>query len=74
MNYGMVDDGEVIAFLRQKPKALHVLVTGRNAPAALVEIADLVTEMREMKHPFRSGVTGPERCRILMRPLWSVER
>lgn len=58
MNYGMLDDGEVIAFLRQKPKGLHVLVTGRNAPAALVEIADLVTDMREMKHPFRSGVTA----------------
>ncbi len=56
LNYGMVDEGEVIAFLRQKPKGLHVLVTGRNAPAALVDIADLVTDMREMKHPFRSGV------------------
>ena len=56
LNYGMVDEGEVIAFLQQKPKGLHVLVTGRNAPAALVDIADLVTDMREMKHPFRSGV------------------
>ena len=43
---------------RQKPKGLHVLVTGRNAPAALVDIADLVTDMREMKHPFKSGVTA----------------
>jgi len=58
MNYGMLDDGEVIAFLRQKPKGLHVLVTGRDAPGALVDIADLVTDMREMKHPFRSGVTA----------------
>ncbi|MGO9556537.1 MAG: cob(I)yrinic acid a,c-diamide adenosyltransferase [Syntrophobacteraceae bacterium] len=56
LNYGMVDEGEVIACLRQKPKGLHVLVTGRNAPAALVDIADLVTDMREMKHPFKSGV------------------
>ena len=56
LNYGMVDEGEVIAFLRQKPEALHVLMTGRNAPAALVEIADLVTEMRVTKHPFKSGV------------------
>ncbi len=58
LNYGMVDKDEVIAFLRQKPKGLHVLVTGRDAPAALVDIADLVTDMREMKHPFRSGVTA----------------
>jgi cob(I)alamin adenosyltransferase len=58
LNYGMVDEGEVIASLRQKPKGLHVLVTGREAPSALVDIADLVTEMRETKHPFRSGVTA----------------
>ena len=56
LNYRWVDEGEVIASLRQKPKGLHVLVTGRDAPAVLVDIADLVTEMREMKHPFRSGV------------------
>ena len=60
LNYGMVDEGEVIASLRQKPKGLHVLVTGRNAPAALVDIADLVTDMREMKHPFKSGVRPRE--------------
>jgi len=56
LNYRMVDEGEVIASLRQKPKGLHVLVTGRDASAALVDIADLVTEMRDMKHPFKSGV------------------
>jgi cob(I)alamin adenosyltransferase len=58
LNYKMVDKDEVVAFLRQKPERTHVLVTGRDAPAALVEIADLVTEMREMKHPFRSGVAA----------------
>ena len=58
LNYGMVDKDEVIAFLSQKPKGIHVLVTGRDAPAALVDIADLVTDMCEMKHPFRSGVTA----------------
>lgn len=56
LNYGMVDKKEVIAFLQQKPKGIHVLVTGRDAPAALVDIADLVTDMSETKHPFRSGV------------------
>ena len=34
----------------------HVVVTGRNAPDALIEVADLVTEMTQVKHPFRSGV------------------
>jgi cob(I)alamin adenosyltransferase len=46
----------VVAALRAKPRDLHVVVTGRNAPAALIEAADLVTEMTLVKHPFRSGV------------------
>jgi len=56
MNFGMVDVDEVVDSLQRKPEKLHVLVTGRDAPPALVDIADLVTEMREMKHPFKSGV------------------
>jgi len=56
LNYGMVDAQEALDFLRRKPERLHVLITGRNASPALVEIADLVTEMREVKHPYKSGV------------------
>lgn len=56
LNFGMVDLGEVVKSLQHKPERLHVLVTGRDAPPALVDIADLVTEMREMKHPFKSGI------------------
>ena len=56
LNFGMVDLKEVIDSLQRKPEKLHVLVTGRDAPPALMEIADLVTEMRETKHPFKSGV------------------
>jgi cob(I)alamin adenosyltransferase len=47
---------EVLEVLRNKPRDLHVIVTGRNAREELIEIADLVTEMTEIKHPFRSGV------------------
>ena len=47
---------EVLEVLRNKPRDLHVVVTGRNAKDGLIEIADLVTEMTEIKHPFRSGV------------------
>ncbi|MEN3949972.1 cob(I)yrinic acid a,c-diamide adenosyltransferase [Iodidimonas sp. SYSU 1G8] len=47
---------EVIDFLRRKPADTHVIVTGRNAKAELMEIADLVTEMTLVKHPFRAGV------------------
>ncbi|MCK5777710.1 MAG: cob(I)yrinic acid a,c-diamide adenosyltransferase [Rhodospirillales bacterium] len=47
---------EVIETLQNKPELLHVAVTGRNAKDELIEIADLVTEMTQVKHPFRSGV------------------
>lgn len=47
---------EVIETLQSKPEMLHVVVTGRNAKDELIEIADLVTEMTQIKHPFRSGV------------------
>ena len=46
----------VLDTLRNKPKDLHVVVTGRNAKEPLIELADLVTEMTQVKHPFRSGV------------------
>jgi cob(I)alamin adenosyltransferase len=46
----------VVAVLKAKPRDLHIVVTGRNARAELVEAADLVTEMTLVKHPFRSGV------------------
>lgn len=42
--------------VREKQPNLHIVVTGRNAPAALVEAADLVTEMKEIKHPFHAGI------------------
>ncbi|MBO6947405.1 MAG: cob(I)yrinic acid a,c-diamide adenosyltransferase [Rhodospirillales bacterium] len=47
---------EVIETLQNKPEMLHVAVTGRNAKDELIEIADLVTDMTQVKHPFRSGV------------------
>jgi len=47
---------EVLEVLANKPEMLHVAVTGRNAKDELIEIADLVTEMTQIKHPFRSGV------------------
>jgi len=56
LRYDYLAVGEVVAALRQKPRDLHVVVTGRNAPPALIEAADLVTEMTLVKHPFRAGV------------------
>jgi cob(I)alamin adenosyltransferase len=56
LRYGYLPLDEVMAALKAKPRDLHVVVTGRNAPAELVEAADLVTEMTLVKHPFRAGV------------------
>ena len=57
LRYDYLDIGEVTAFLREeKPADKHVVITGRNAKPELIEMADLVTEMTLVKHPFRSGV------------------
>ncbi|MEX2446750.1 MAG: cob(I)yrinic acid a,c-diamide adenosyltransferase [Dehalococcoidia bacterium] len=60
MHYGWLDTAEVVAWLREhKPPMLHVAITGRYAPDALVEFADLVTEMQLVKHPFADqGIRG----------------
>lgn len=58
LGYGFLNTQEVIRFLEQKPKDLHLVLTGRNAPKALIEIADLVTEMKEVKHPFQKGIVA----------------
>ena len=60
LRYDYLPAQEVADFLREKPADVHVIVTGRNAPDALIEIADLVTEMEMVKHPFRSGVKAQQ--------------
>jgi len=56
MHYGWVDTEEVIEVLKARPDMVHVIITGRNAPEALVEYADLVTEMNVVKHPYQVGI------------------
>jgi cob(I)alamin adenosyltransferase len=56
LSFGWVDVAEVVEVLRARPGFQHVLITGRDAPAALVEAADLVTEMRKVKHPYDAGI------------------
>lgn len=53
LNYGWVDLDEVLDVLRNRPHRLHVVLTGRDAPQPLIDFADLVTEMRLIKHPYR---------------------
>ena len=57
LRYDYIDVNDVVTFLvEEKPLMTHVVMTGRNAKDDLIEIADLVTEMELVKHPFRSGV------------------
>jgi cob(I)alamin adenosyltransferase len=56
LNYGWLDVQEVTGFLASRPADVHVIITGRDAPQALIDFADLVTEMREVKHPFQRGI------------------
>jgi cob(I)alamin adenosyltransferase len=56
LRYDYLPVDEVIEALQARDAMKHVIVTGRNAPEALIAAADLVTEMTMVKHPFRSGV------------------
>jgi len=56
LNYGLLDQEEVVSFLKQKPEPLHIIITGRDADDKLIDLADLVTEMKEIKHPYQNGV------------------
>ncbi len=53
---GLVSSEEVLEVVRNRPKYLHMVLTGRYAPQELIDAADLVTEMREVKHPFQQGI------------------
>ncbi|MBV9022634.1 MAG: cob(I)yrinic acid a,c-diamide adenosyltransferase [Streptomycetaceae bacterium] len=58
LHWGWVDTGEVVSVLRDRPGAQHVVITGRNVPQALVDTADLVTDMSKIKHPMDVGQKG----------------
>lgn len=56
IGYKMLDPEKVAEVLRKRPEMLHVILTGRNAHPVLVELADTVTEMREVKHAYTKGI------------------
>jgi cob(I)alamin adenosyltransferase len=56
IGYKMLDPEKVAEVLRRKPEMLHVILTGRNAHPTLIELADTVTEMREVKHAYQKGI------------------
>lgn len=56
VHYGLVELSELLNIIKEKPPGLHLILTGRYAPPEIIEAADLVTEMVEVKHPFASGM------------------
>jgi cob(I)alamin adenosyltransferase len=56
ISYKMLDAERVVEVLKRKPEMVHVILTGRNAHPAIVELADTVTEMRQVKHAYEKGV------------------
>jgi cob(I)alamin adenosyltransferase len=54
--WGWIDTDDVVATIRDRPSHVNVVITGRDAPAALVEVADTVTEMTEVKHAYQQGI------------------
>ncbi len=60
MTFGWVDTDEVVDVLVNRPGFQHVIVTGRDAPEQLVAAADLVSEVRKVKHPFDQGIRGQQ--------------
>ena len=55
-NYDFLSLDEVLATLRARPAHVHVIITGRSAPQALLDAADLITEMKPVRHPFERGL------------------
>jgi len=56
MNWGWIDTGEVTSVIRGRPERVNIVATGRDAPEALIDVADTVTEMRNVKHAYDRGI------------------
>jgi cob(I)alamin adenosyltransferase len=56
IRYGMVEEAEILEAIKNRPANMHIVVTGRHASENLMNAADLVTEMKEVKHPYKNGI------------------
>ena len=56
VNLGLINLKSVIELIKSKPQKLDLVLTGNHAKQEIIELADLVTEMKEIKHPFQSGI------------------
>jgi cob(I)alamin adenosyltransferase len=58
MDFGLVKVSDVVGMLRSKPRSTVIVLTGRNAPKEIIAIADMVSEIKKVKHPYDSGIKG----------------
>lgn len=58
LNAGFITEAELLDLVARRPAGVELVLTGRNAPQALIRAADLVTEMRAVKHPFEKGIAA----------------
>lgn len=56
LSLGLLSLAEIIELIKTKPEAVELVLTGRSAPPEIIELADLITEMREVKHPYQKGI------------------
>jgi len=56
LSHQLIEESQILRLIRERPATVHLVLTGRDAGQTLVEVADLVTEMREVKHPYGAGV------------------
>ena len=60
LDFKLLELKDVLQLLKEKPPQLHLILTGRNAPPEIIEAADLVSEMREIKHPMKKGIPAQQ--------------
>ena len=60
LDFKLIELKDVLQLIREKPLQQHLILTGRNAPPEIIEAADLVTEMREVKHPMKRGIPAQQ--------------
>ena len=60
VKFNLISEAEMLELVKLRPPELHLLLTGRNATEKLIELADLVTEMKLVKHPFERGIKAQQ--------------
>ena len=58
VDWGLFSYREILELIKNKPKNMELVLTGRHAPREFIELADTVTEMKEIKHPYMEGITA----------------